>query len=554
MNKINLPQKTWIVPQTADTAGEVNITPKSWVASDSKSSDQKVVKMEPKTWAAIESPRTRSNPVNLSSKSWEASSKDPTPDQPPVKRSQTQYGDVSVLPPKVMREFKGESQLDAFNIPHQFAVRTKNLTGAGYPSLVTRSGHTLLGASIAGAGRILGLTAWKDSEIHLVTNGSWYKWTGSAWSNLKTGLNSAAQWHFTNFIGNYADVALIATNGVDAPQLYKGTTVGALPNAPAGLNYIAQHNNRLYGAVGNTVNFSALRKAEDWSTVNEAGAIVVESTDGQTINGLRAGDRHLLVFKPSSVYELWGNGPSSYELQIVADDIGLLNNRCSTIVNGMVYWMDANGVYMYGGSRPRKDFSLPVESYIKGMNKAQAAKASMGSKGNTLYVTIPYGTETEAQTTLEFDTTSNTWYVWRGIEPTVYAQVNGTMYIGNTSGRVMKIDGSATDNGTGIDWEWVSGPLTGESTTQKIKLYRMWYNADIPSGSTMNIYLSKDAAGDASWVLVKALTSADPDQGRFAVPYDSGYVNASWLRIRITGTGPMKLTEMNYQERELPMY
>lgn len=468
-----------------------------------------------------------------------------------------QYNDLGVQPPNPLREFKGENKLDAFNISPNYAVRTKNLTAAGYPSLVTRPGYTFFGTALTG--RALGIGVWKDTEFHAVVGGVWSRWGGSAWVSMKTGLSATAPWTFCNFIGNYADIAMIGTNGVDKPQLYKGTSVSDLPNAPVDLNYIAQHNGRLYGAVSNgteknTVHFSALRKPEDWTTTNDAGTIVVESTDGQTINGLKAGDRHLLVFKPSSVYELWGNGPRSYELQIIADNIGLLNNKCATTVGGIVYWMDQNGVYMYGGSRPRKDFSLPIESYITGMNKAHASKASIASRGSSLFISIPYGSETEPQTTLEYDTRFGTWYVWRDIEPTCYALMGGDLYAGTTTGRIMKFDGSTSDNGTAINWEWVSAPLFGASTAQRVKLYRFWYNVDIPIGSTLTVWLSKDATGDSNWVQIKTLTITDAKSGRIVIPADPSFSGANWLRIRLTGTGPMKLTELDYQERQLPMY
>ena len=93
---------------------------------------------------------------------------------------------------------------------------------------------------------------------------------------MANGLNASAKWSFTNFKGNFTDVSLVAANGKDPVKVYNGTTITNLANAPTGMNYVVGHENRLYGAVKNTLHYSALRKATDWSTVDESGQIVIK--------------------------------------------------------------------------------------------------------------------------------------------------------------------------------------------------------------------------------------------------------------------------------------
>src|SRR5690606_19805254 len=123
---------------------------------------------------------------------------------------------------------------------------------------------------------------------------------------------------------------------------------------------------------------------------------------------------HLLTFFPGSVYELYGTGPDDYRMIRIAEDIGLLSDQCVATVGGVIYWADDNGIYRYtGGSRPRKDFSLPVQHYIDNMNKEYKHKCCAGTDGKRLYISLPYGSTQEPNVTLQYDPEfSGIWYVW----------------------------------------------------------------------------------------------------------------------------------------------
>jgi hypothetical protein len=460
------------------------------------------------------------------------------------------WAPMGVLSPQSIRQFKGENTLDAFSIEKTYGTRAQNVTGSEFPGMSTRPGNTAVGT--VRSGRILGLGVWKDNELHAIANGTWSRYTSGAWSDIATGLNTSAPWSFCNFQGNLAGINLLAANGVDPIKRWDGTSVSSLTDAPSNGNYIDQHDNRVYAAEGNTVHFSALRKADDWTTVDDAGTIVVETNNGETINGMKAGSRHLMVFKPSSIHELWGTGPLNYQMTTVASDIGLLSNQCVTVIQGIPHWMDTNGIYRYGGSRPTKDFSLPVKAYIDGLNKNVKEKACAGTDGKNLYVGIPYDTATDPDTILEYNNDFQLWTVWKSLSPLHFAQMSGNWYFGDTAGYVRQIGGT-TDNGTAITYDWVSAPFGGGSLAQKLQWYRMWYVCDVPAGSTMNVYLSPSAEGDSDWVLVKAIAANDLQSGRVIIPVDT-VANANWVRVRLTGTGPMKVTELDYQLRELPMY
>lgn len=444
----------------------------------------------------------------------------------------------------LINQFRGISRLNKYAISESFATVLENLSCSDFPSLVTRDGYTLIGTAFPA--RIMGLGAWKKSEIHVMSNGSWSKWNGTSWVSLvSSGLNATADWSFCNFKGNFTGINLIASNGTDPIKKYDGTTVSNLTNAPTGGNFIDQHDNRLYCAVGNSVKFSALNKPEDWTTVDDAGEIVVETNDGETINGLKSGAGHVIVFFPSSIHEIYGTSPADYRKIDVADDIGFISNKCITNLDGTIYWMSKVSAYIYsGGSRPDKSFCQPIQDYINRINKLHYDKCSVGNNGKNLLISIPLDTATEPDTVLEYDPLNQTWYVWKNLQLLKFITVNNEIYSGTVDGKIIKL-GGLTDNGTAISWKWVSKPLTSQSMSQKIRLLKLWINAEL-SGGTMTAYINKSDSGDTDWVQV----TLDANN-RAIIPLNVA-TNASCIRVKIQGTGKVSLREIIMRLREIP--
>src|SRR5690606_20229304 len=124
-------------------------------------------------------------------------------------------------------------------------------------------------------------------------------------------------------------------------------------------------------------------------TVDDAGSIVHETQDGEEINGLNPGFGHVTVFKPSSIYELWGKGPSSYTLEPASSDIGVVADKAATVHDALMPFISRDGVYIYqGGVRPDKRFSRAIQAFIRDAN--DLSKSVTGSDGEHISFGIPY--------------------------------------------------------------------------------------------------------------------------------------------------------------------
>lgn len=456
--------------------------------------------------------------------------------------------------PIIQREFRGVNTLDPFSIAPEFATEVKNLTSTKYPAASTRPGYSLLGSTFSA--KITGLGAWKDQELHAVGNGEWKKWTGSAWSSLATGLNSANDTSFCNFQGNLPQISLIMANGVDPIKYYDGATVSNLATAPTGGKYIEQFADRLWCVVGNELKASAYRMANDWTTVNGDDADswygVIETPNGEQISAIRSGLTKLIIGKPNSLHELFGYSPSDYSVRTVTMEMGPINNKSMAALKGTMYILHTTGLYRYsGGSLPDKTFSSAIQGYIDRMNATAKGTSAVSTDGEKVYVSIPINSSTAPDTILVYDPKYGTWYVWEDISAPHFARLGSSYYLGDILGRVVLFGGS-TDAGIAINYEWVSKPFTASSMGQVLRWIRAWITANVPSGSTMDVYLSKSSDGD-DWVNVKSITAETAISSSPIYIQTNVAANARMIRIKISGTGPVDLYEFSREQDSLPL-
>lgn len=460
------------------------------------------------------------------------------------------------MPIIATNQFRGISRLNRFRIGDAYAMRTRNLCADLFPALSVRPGLTRLGSAIGG--RVLGLGVWQDVELHAVFgDGTWRKWDGSSWSApLASGLDTQAEWTFTNFKGGLTGVNLIGTNGVDDMQRYDGSTVTTILDAPAGANYISQFADRCWCAVGNELHASAYRDATDWTTSSvpledtDSWYTVVETPDGETINGIHAGLTKLTITKPSSIHHLYGYAPSDYEVRVKTYDFGAFNNKSLAQMKGVLHMADPHAISQYeGGVLPYSDFSQAVQAYVDEVNASH--RACIGTDGTRLYVSLPIQ-GADPDTTLVYDTQYGTWnvYTWSALH---FALVGRRFYIGDTTGAVHEVTGSS-DNGSPIAWEWVTGPLTAPNMAQLLRWVTLWFTAHVPPGSSLQVQLSPTDDGDDSWISLPSLpTGSIARSTPIYLSTVRAAATARCLRLRLSGSGPMALHEWSRDETTNPL-
>lgn len=461
-------------------------------------------------------------------------------------------------PTNVLNEFLGTNRNDPYALDPRLSPRLRNTISTRAPALTVRPGFSILGNP--NGGRVLGLGAWKDKELHAVfSDGTWRLWTGTGWFPLKSGLSQTATWSFVNYKGNLGDINLIGSNGVDPIQRYNGSTVSNLATAPAGGNYIETHDNRLYCAVGIRVYYSPIGIADNWNLVQQSdadgGFLDKNTPEGESICGMRAGSGHVTILFPSSSWELYGTSPSDFSYLPVAEDIGGLNDQCIVNLGGILYFLDETGIYVYsGGARPRKEFSQPVQWYVDNMRQQAKQTCCMGADGRYLYVALPMDSAATApDTILVYDSITQIWSVWEDIRAVMMTKMGDTLYMADAQGRVLQVGGT-TDAGAAIAWEWQSKPFTARSMGQLIRWRGMWLTVDKPIGSTIQLYITSDTAETPVWKSAGTLSAATLLHTT-RVPIGPGLMgNAQTLRMRLVGSGPATVREIAWDQIDTPIY
>lgn len=449
-----------------------------------------------------------------------------------------------LMPPIPIREFRGLNTFDPYSIDDTFFTEMENLTTDDYPAVSTRSGYTVLGTF---GSKVLGMGVWRGRELHAVFNdGTWRRWSGSGWTTLVSGLNTSAEWTFTNFDGNLGGVNLIGCNGVDSMRKYNGSSVSVLSGAPSNGKYITTYQNRLWCAVGNELWSSALDQPENWNTFagnqQDSYRKTIESSHGEDINMLSGSLYRLTIGMPSSIHLLMGSIPSDFNSRLVSDDEGVVNNKAVAVQEGSMRFMHKTGIYEYAAATtPDKSSSEVIREFYPRVSDQSAA----GSDGLKFYFA------TQSGETLVNDPRLGVWSRWITPVPTCFASFGQELYIGTAAGQVLKLSGT-TDNGQPVAWKAVTKPFTNQSIAQRQRWLKMWLVAEMAAGSVMNISLSSKAAGE-DWELVETINSSSSQARRIIIPVRK-FALENTVRIKLEGTGFVRIHEITRQVRQLPLY
>ena len=367
------------------------------------------------------------------------------------------------------------------------------------------------------------------------TTPAWKRWlTASTWVTIQGSL-AFGRGRIKDFNTGTTTYSILM-NGYDR-YAWDGTTVTDMTEAPYA-NKFASHDGRIYATVEKKLYFSALNLINDWSTVNDAGAITVTDAKGD-ITAITAYDGNIILWTKEDMYILYGTGPDDFELRKVNGGVGCVSDWSVDSVHGLLYWAWYDGIYAWGGENAVK-ISDKIEGYFNGMYDRWNVEIACQKYKDFLYVSIPYkaGTYSEILNELTFlyDTRTKTWYPdankFRG-----YTTKVNELYSFDYSGQMWQMRETTADETVAITWSWISGPIIKNNMKKQKTLNDMWLVFDLPTASTLTLSIS-DSVDGADWDAVKTFTaSTDEQMTRAQVPYNYGQ-KEDFFRIKLNGTGP----------------
>lgn len=410
---------------------------------------------------------------------------------------------------------KGWNTTDSISqIPPDMALVLDNLIPST-ASVSTRKGHSAYSTGV-GSGNIdslFELKALTISKMISAASGNIYDSTTQGVATLLASGFSNDQWN-----GAVYNAQLGLVNGVDAPQVYDGSTVSAMTVSGSGLTAttlatIHTYKNRTY-FTNNTQDFwysalstmgGVLTRFPIGKVGNFGGNLIAIETI--TKDGGSGQDDAICFFMSSGeiiVYE--GIDPGSdFVLTGVFQTGRPLNSRAISKFGADILFATNEGYLTVSSLLPLsfgKD-NGGINKYIKGA-ASEAASAFGSSFGwqiinspndNIVLVNVPQSNNTFVQHVLNVNTMA--WCRFTGINARCFCVFGNDLYFGGTNGAVYKYGTDFLDNGSQIPTVYQSGYLRLTKGQSKTTAFRPRIRFDSDMAMTVNQSIDFKPFGNA---------------------------------------------------------
>lgn len=317
---------------------------------------------------------------------------------------------------------------------------------------------------------------------------------------LSSGFTQGGEFFFASLM-DY----IVAVNGIDAPQKYDGTTLGALGGSPPRGHYIATHKNYLWMAHTSSATsrlyFSSVLDIESWPVLN---FIDISPNDGDYITGLLSFDDYLIITKQRSVWVLLGSGSSDFEVRRIHEGVGCIAPRSLVKMPNYFAFASSEGIYISNLSEPVLITERLKETWAD-LNRRNLDVIAGEFYDHKLRVDVPNASSSRTNLRIVFDTIRKALYLEEFTEHAscyckyVEAGQEVLLYGHSNTGQLSQADTGTTDAGSNITMTWETKWFDfGSGATEK-KVKRTYF-VIVPASSdvTVTVQYIVDGAAKAT--------------------------------------------------------
>ena len=301
------------------------------------------------------------------------------------------------------------------------------------------------------------------------------------------------------------------------------------------LNYVCEANNRLWGCYygmigGEMINEIYACKQGDFKNWNCFMGI---STDSYTVSVGSDGEftgciAHLgypLFFKENCIHKMYGNMPSSYQLQTTTcRGVQRGSHRSLAIVNEILYYKSRSDVCAYDGSLPTGiSPQLGAELYYE---------ASAGAHGGKYYTSMRDSAGKWHM--FVYDTQRGIWHREDETHATGFAAWGDELFYIDAAGRIMAENGTVGELEKNVSWEATSG-LIGYELIDHQYISRFNFRMKLGKGAKCLLQIEYDS--DGVWLDQGVIYGYGTDS--FVIPVIPQ--RCDHFRIRLSGEGDVKI-------------
>ena len=275
------------------------------------------------------------------------------------------------------------------------------------------------------------------------------------------------------------------------------------------MDFVVERNNRLWGCryglddAGEFVNILYASKLGDFRNWTVYRGIDTDSyyanvgTDGPFTGAIHYSYGNcVLFFKEHGFHAVYGDGPSSFQVEYTAcDGVQEGSGGSLTEINGAVYYKSRTGVEIYAGGLPSEiGEELGGDSYHSAVGGSWKHKYYLsmldGNGSGQLFV---------------YDTALKLWHREESLRAAKIIDFGEDAYLLTSGGYLKTVRGTEGVEDTTVKWMAQTGPMGIDHPDRKY-LQRINVRVKLERGSVFRLYIRYDSAG--SWISVANMRSA----------------------------------------------
>lgn len=419
----------------------------------------------------------------------------------------TGYREVSVINPS-----RGLNLLvaDILTNDKEATNGSKNIEFAEGGVARKRPGYTAVGTGLGVPGKGLGRHISESSSYPITSDaGVLKRFVSNAWVALGGSItvDSAADISFTSLAEK-----TYAWDGINGGVVWDGTTLtrpGTMPRGKFSVTYKGWHVTtavdgqpyRLYFAPStepsrftDSITPTSPTDVALNNATNVPGATVfagaagpraidINRNDGEKITGLGFFQDVLIVFKESSIYQLYFNESNGFVVERISSSYGCVSHDSIASVENDCYFLTENGVYVLGNepnyyaSIRTNELSSRIKPLLAQITPASRTKAKGIYFDDRYWLTVPLGS-TNVNALVVYDRRFYSWMLWDNIyanDMLIFRDAEGVRHFYFMDDRTPRMNeftwGVYNDNGEPIDAVFRTRAFDGKSVGNE----KFWY-------------------------------------------------------------------------------
>lgn len=302
------------------------------------------------------------------------------------------------------------------------------------------------------------------------------------------------------------------------------------------MQYVCEHENRLWGCAGNTIYASKLGDCFNWNVYDglDTDSWAVGTGSVGAFTGCISYRGYATFFKEEHIYKVYGSLPSNFQVMGSAT-LGLAEGSGDSlaVAGETLFYLSPSGIMAYTGGIPQ-----PIG---QAFGKLRFRNAVGGSDGLKYYVSME--NTTGGWGLFVFDTQEGLWHKEDGSCAVSFARWDGNLYMLNSAGEIW-ITGNIQDPPAGVteepmvEWFAEFADFTDKDPNKK-GVSKIQIRLELDAGASAQVWLRVDSTD--TWMKAGEMMSENTKRSYYlpVIPRRGDH-----YRLKLTGKGGCRVFSM----------